>query len=60
MSWQRLLSKDAWRLWTWMQATLFASITVTELAKCIEASKTRTKSAIMELEENGFLSVEED
>ncbi len=59
-TWQAILSRDAWRLWVWLQATLFSAMTLPELARAIRASKTRTKTAIMELEDNGFLSIEED
>jgi len=57
--WERVLSRNASRLWQWLRAAQVKYLTLAELAGAIGASRFKTKQAILELEEHGVLTVRE-
>lgn len=55
--WRAFLSKEAHRLWVFLQAAQMGQTTLKDMARACQTSKTAVKRALVELEEHGFLAI---
>lgn len=59
-TWPQVLSRDAWRLWQYLNAGPVAQLTLAELGRAVGVSKAKARRALLELEEHGFLSIQQE